>query len=318
MTPNRFTARLSVMPRMVRRLATWGAPRHSLVFGPLSLGDDLLCTAVLHEASRRGRPMTMFSNRPELFFHNPDPQAVRPIDDHYLAVLRRLGRPAIAPYYATAPSEPNPPHVIADMCRLAGLDGDIQLRPWLYLTDQERQAAPRLPQQVAIHSSGLSAAIPYPTKEWGAERFASLSRLLAPRYNLVQLGSPRDPVLPGVKLDLRGRTSLREAAAVLANSEAFVGLEGFLVHLARAVDTPAVVIHGGRVPPSLFGYVANHNLHAHPPCSPCGLRDGCPHNVACMTAIAPESVASTLADMTSRPRDGSLKSQTYRLDAGLP
>ncbi len=318
MSFRRLTRRITVLPRMAKRLAAWGVPRRSLVFGPLSLGDDLLCTAVLREARRRGRPMVMFTARPELFWHNPDPLAVHPIDDHYLALLRRLGRPAISPYYATFPPDTTPPHVIADMCRLAGIDGEIQLRPWLHLTDPERAAAPRLPHQVAIHSSGLAAAIPYMTKEWGGERFASLARILAPHHSLVQLGSLRDPLLPGVALDLRGRTSLREAAAVLANSEAFVGLEGFLVHLARAVDTPSVVIHGGRVQPSLFGYVANRNLHAHPPCSPCGLRDGCPHDLACMTAISPDAVASALADVTQAAKGKVLDTQTYRLHATPP
>ena len=85
-------------------------------------------------------------------------------------------------------------------------------------------------------------------KEWGAGNFGSTARMLAPDFKTVQLGSPSDPALP-VDADLRGRTSLREAAAVLANSAAFVGLEGFLSHLARAVDCPAVVVFGGRARP---------------------------------------------------------------------
>lgn len=304
----RWLGRLAVAPRLALRLAAWGVPPRCLVFGPLSLGDDLLCTAVLREGRRRGRPFTMFTARPELFAGNPDPLAVRAIDDHFLALLRRLGRQVVSPYYVTAdPTAPDrdvlPPRpVIAEMCRLAGLDGAVALRPYLALTPGELAAAPRLPRQLALHSTGLAAALPYPTKEWGADRFAALARLLAPDFSLVQLGAPRDPLLPGIALDLRGRTTLRQAAAVQAASLLFIGLEGFLVHLARAVDCPAVVIHGGRAGPGIFDYPENRNLHAAPPCAPCGLRTGCPHDLACLTAIPPATVAAAVRELAARPR----------------
>jgi len=82
-----------------------------------------------------------------------------------------------------------------------------------------------------------------------------LARELARDFKLVQLGTAADPALP-VDKDLRGRTSLREAAAILAASEVFIGLEGFLTHLARAVDCPSVVVQGGRARPETFGYAA--------------------------------------------------------------
>ena len=316
---SRWAGRLAVAPRMASRLLQWGAPARSLVFGPLSLGDDLLCTAILHEARKRGRSMTMFTARPELFLHNPDPASVRPIDDHYLALLRFTGRKVFQPYYVTNdPTAQNrdllpPRHIIAEMARLAGLEGKITLRPYLRLTPSELSAAPRLPRQIAIHSSGLAAAIPYPTKEWGAARFAALARLLAPDFSLVQLGSARDPELPGVTLDLRGRTTLREAAALQANSLLFVGLEGFLTHLARAVDCPSVVVHGGRANPGIFDYSANINLHSTPACSPCGLREGCPHELVCLASIRPEQVVTAVHQLAERSRLQQLPAQTVDL-----
>jgi ADP-heptose:LPS heptosyltransferase len=316
---SRWMGRLATAPRLASRLFKWGLPTRSLVFGPLSLGDDLLCTAVLHEARKRGRPLTMFTARPELFLNNPDPAAVRPIDDHYLTLLRALGRPAIQPYYVSAdPSLPDrditpPHHIIAEMARLTGLTGDIALRPYLNLTASELAAAVRLPRQIAIHSSGLAAALPYSTKEWGSAHFAALAQLLSGDFSLVQLGSPRDPLLPGVALDLRGRTTLREAAAVQAASLLFVGLEGFLTHLARSVDCPSVVVHGGRAAPHTFDYAANLNLHSAPPCSPCGLRNHCPHELVCFSMLTPERVANAVHELLARTRDGLLV-ETFQLN----
>jgi hypothetical protein len=248
----------------------------------------------------------MMTARPELFLGNPDPAHVLPIDDYYVQGLRRLGSEIITPYYVR-PDPLNsgrdlapPRHIIAEMCQLAGLSGRVSLRPYLNLTAIERQAGRICHRQVAMHSTGLGAALPYPAKEWGVERFAEVARRLAPDFNVVQLGSRDDPPLPAV-YDLRGRSSLRKAAAVLAESLCFVGLEGFLPHLARAVECPAVVIFGGRARPEIFGYEANCNLYSALECAPCGLRSGCPHDLKCMQQITPEEVEAAVRTLCTRP-----------------
>ncbi len=295
--------------RFARNVARWGIPTRSLLFGPLSLGDDLLCTAVLREARQRNTPFTMMTARPELFAGNSDSLRVLPINDEYVAGLRRLGARVIQPYYVrTHPADPERDllpsrHVIAEMCALAGLHGTVALRPYLNLTEAERAKGRLFPEQIALHSSGLSARIPYSTKEWSTERWTETARLLRPQAKVIQLGAVTDPALP-VDVDLRGRTTLREAAGVLAASAVFLGLEGFLAHLARAVDCPAVVVMGGRAPAAIFGYSANRNLTAYPECAPCARRTGCPHDLQCMTAITSRAVveaALALAAGSIRP-----------------
>ncbi len=303
---SRALSRLRAAPRVAASLIAHGVPRQLVLFGPLSLGDDLLCTAVLHEARRRGRPLAMMTARPELFRHNPDPTRLLPVDDDLAAGLRRLGSRVIKPYYVS-PDGSNPArdllpgrHVIAEMCALAGLHGKVALRPYLHLTASERAGGRKFPRQIVIHSTGLNAAVPYPTKEWGAKRFTRLIQLIGHGVPLIQLGHRDDPALP-VDLDLRGKTTLREAAAVLSQAELLVGLEGFLVHLARSVDCPAVVVMGGRAPAGVFGYAANRNLTHLPACGGCGLRLNCPHGLACLEAITPEAVARAVQDGLERP-----------------
>ncbi len=301
----RRTARL---PRLAGQFLRWGVPRRALLFGPLSLGDDLLCTAVLREARRRGSPFAMLTARPELFIGNSDPARVLPIDDYYVAALRRTGTRVVQPYYvARDPTNPDrdllpPHHVIAEMCRLAGLTGRIALRPYLSLTKEELSRGRLHERQIALHSTGAAAAIPYGNKEWGAANFATVARLLAADFHLVQVGPAGDPALP-VATDLRGKTSLRETAAVLANSIAFVGLEGFLVHLARAVECRAVVIVGGRALPAAFGYSCNRNLVTAVSCSPCGLINTCDRSRECLTRIEPSAVASAARDLAALPSE---------------
>lgn len=295
------------LPRLVGQFFRWGAPRRALLFGPLSLGDDLLCTAVLREARLRGTPFAMLTARPEVFLGNSDPARVLPIDDYYVAALRRTGARVVQPYYVTrdpqnADRDLLPPrHIIAEMCRLAGLTGRVSLRPYLTLSKDELARGRLHERQIAIHSTGAAAAIPYGNKEWGAANFASVARLLASDFPLVQIGHARDPALP-VATDLRGKTSLRETAAVLANSLAFVGLEGFLVHLARAVECRSVVVIGGRALPATFGYSCNRNLVSQVSCSPCGLINNCDRARECLTSIAPSSVAAAVRDLATLSR----------------
>jgi Glycosyltransferase family 9 (heptosyltransferase) len=310
-----LSRRLGGLAAAVRGLRRHGRPARVLLFGPRSLGDDLLCTAVLREARRRGKAFAVMTNRAELFHENADPAGVIPISDYYAVALRRLGSDVIQPYYVTRdPARPErdllpPRHIIAEMCRLAGLQGEIAVRPYLYLTPEEGSLGTLAPRQVAIHSTCLTASLPYPTKEWGVARLAAVARDLALDFNLVQLGTVADPALP-VATDLRGRTSLREAAAILAASEVFVGLEGFLTHLARAVDCPSVVVLGGRARPETFGYACNVNLCGAVDCSPCGLRDGCPHDLKCLAEILPDTVAAAVRDLAARHPPRPLPAET--------
>ena len=301
-----FSRRARGLFSVTRHLLRYGRPARTLLFGPESIGDDLLCTTVLHEARRRNTPFAMMTNRPELFTGNSDPQAIIPIDDYYAQTLRRLGSRVVQPYYVRpdlshASRDVLPPHhIIAEMCRLAGLTGTITLRPYLTLSDAERHSGRLFPRQIILQSSVLAARIPYLTKEWTVGRMAEVARQLADDATLIQLGSTSDPALPGVN-DLRGKTTLRQAAALLANAELFIGLEGFLTHLARAVDCPAVVVHGGRAPAAVFGYGCNINLHSTVPCSPCGLRRDCPHDLRCMSAIDVCSVVTAARTLLSDP-----------------
>jgi ADP-heptose:LPS heptosyltransferase len=132
-------------------------------------------------------------------------------------------------------------------------------------------------------------------KEWLPDRLQQVVHALRGEYTLVQLGSPTDPPLDGC-LDLRGKTSIRESASIIANSRIFLGQVGFLMHLTRAVDRPAVIIFGGRELPWQSGYSCNTNLVRQLPCSPCWRSSSCINEVerACMRRITVEEVVAAV------------------------
>jgi Glycosyltransferase family 9 (heptosyltransferase) len=281
-------------------LASHGWPRKVIFYGS-GVGDDLLCTTVAHELQKRdaGR-IWVAAKYVELFDGNPDARAV-PLSDWRFCALGRLLGTDVRPLWYTKyepqnDRDPEPPrHIAAMMCEKAGVLGSVTIRPYFFLRQSESEQGKIAENQIAIQSTTRAAATPLQNKEWLPERFQEVIDSLSRHFNFVQLGSPSDPKLDNV-VDLRGKTSLREAAAILQNSVLFVGLVSGLMHVARAVDCAAVIVYGGREQPEISGYVCNRNIRTRPPCSPCWQRNRCDHNRICMTDIASETVIEAVKD----------------------
>lgn len=82
--------------------------------------------------------------------------------------------------------------------------------------------------------------------------------------------------------------TFRHALAVLARAALYIGPEGGLHHGAAAVDTKAVVIFGGFIPPEVTGYDFHVNLTGG--AKACGSLRGCIHCRHAMRAITVDEV----------------------------
>lgn len=287
-----------------RAVARYGIPRRVISYSG-GLGDDLLCGTVAHELRRRGAGRIWVATHfTELFIGNPDLRAVSLADWRYGAFGRLLGIPTTPLWYTRYEPEsdrdPEPArHFIAMMCEKAGITGRIALRPYLYLSDAERRAGRVAPRQIALQSSALGASTPLANKEWYVERMQAVVDGLRDRYTFVQIGVATDPKLKNV-IDVAGKTNVRQAAAILSESRAFVGLASGLMHVARAVDCPSVIVYGGRERPEISGYVCNDNLTRNPPCSPCWKRNRCEYDRVCMATISADDVVRSVDRLLGR------------------
>jgi ADP-heptose:LPS heptosyltransferase len=291
-------AAISAMPRALAEIARVGRPGALVYFG-LAPGDDLLCTPVLDALAATGtRPLWMMSNHPDLFRHNPSVAHVVPYDDGFAWALSLLGiRRLRLRYHDNDPIEDRaiapPGHFIELMARRAGVEDAVRLAPRVYLDEAERAFGRFGDRQLAIQSSAQSARMKVGNKEWYPERFQEVVNALASEFTIVQLGLPSDPLLAGV-VDLRGKTTLRQAAGVLHNSAAFIGLAGFLMHMAKAVGTRSAIVYGGRETPAASGYADNVNLFTALDCAPCWYWNYCPYERACMDRIQPPDVVAAV------------------------
>ncbi len=130
-------------------------------------------------------------------------------------------------------------------------------------------------------------------------------RLQAKGWYLVQLGAAHDDAIQGVDCDLRGKTTLREAAVILKGAACHLGTEGGLTHLARAMETRGVIMFGA-TSVDFFGYPNNINLTTGG-CSSCWLSTKdwyvyCPRNFcepACMASHSPNIIADQVAKLSA-------------------
>ncbi|MBX3749528.1 MAG: hypothetical protein KF897_05530 [Opitutaceae bacterium] len=300
----------------LRLLRRHGRPERVLHFNG-GIGDQLLCSAVAREISRRGGTgLWLATTHPELFRDNPDVELAFPASLDLVPWFRLAGTPIEPVRYAETvfaedrdvpPTEP----IIAALCRSAGLHGSVILRPWLPAV-RRAVLTPRARQRVAVQSSVLTARYPMPNKQWPAERWQAVAMTLTPQVELVQVGSPSDPRIEGA--EDRRQPALLATAAVLADCDLFAGPVGFLMHLARAVDCPAVIVYGGREPPAISGYACNTNLATAPACSPCWQYTRCDHARRCLMDIPAAAVSAAISTALKRAPARPLPAETYELN----
>ncbi len=159
--------------------------------------------------------------------------------------------------------------------------------------------------RIAIHPGSGEYSL---ARRWAPEGFAAVADALAEEYRaqVILVGGEREKeaveeVVESMcsrPINLAGRMTLKQLAALLKGCHLFLGNDSGLVHLAKAVGIPAVAIFG----PSNhrawgpYGGERDKVVRLEMPCAPClyrghqvGLRQGCATR-ECMTEIQPEMV----------------------------
>lgn len=258
------------------------------------LGDSLLFNAVIYAlGQQKGCRYLIGTKHPEIYRGNPYATAL-PFSQgtnykigKFLAPLGGFQAHHIDYYHEGCPPKR---HILTLLSDRVGLTKPIE-KPEIFLNEDERskRLLPETGKQwVAIQSTGLAKWTD--NKNWGAEQFREVVRLLKGKVSLVQLGVEGDPSL-GADLELQGKLPIRDVFVVLRQCRAFVGQVGFLMHASAAVDISSVVIYGGFEAPWQSGYNQNINLYSDIECAPCWLETKCPYQKKCMSIITPGAVA---------------------------
>jgi lipopolysaccharide heptosyltransferase II len=140
-----------------------------------------------------------------------------------------------------------------------------------------------------------------PERRWGAEKFREIAARLRTRgLGVVVVGGKGDEstgeaiTAAGMGLNLAGRTSLAETAAILTKSLLLVTGDSGLLHIAVALGVPTVSLFGPGIARKWAPRSEQHIvLNKHLACSPCtrfGSTPRCPIGARCLTELAVDEV----------------------------
>lgn len=155
-------------------------------------------------------------------------------------------------------------------------------------------------------SGGFAAICPFttrPQKHWLESRWAELANRLHAELGLpaVLLGGPGDQeaakrirnLAAGGLVDLVGRTTLLQAAAIIDRSTLLVGVDTGLSHMGLAFGRPSLLLFGSTCPYLDTTRANARVLYHRMDCSPCRRKPTCRGDFTCMRSIEVEEVLST-------------------------
>ncbi|WP_045221054.1 glycosyltransferase family 9 protein [Desulfonatronum thioautotrophicum] len=163
----------------------------------------------------------------------------------------------------------------------------------------------KVPADTSLSLRGFAAlqlGASEPRRQWPEEYFAHLGDLLWDRCGLcpVLLGTPSERFLAqgyvshttAPFIDMVGRTSLPELAAVLCHTNLLVTNDTGTMHLAAGLGRPVAAIFLATAQPWDTGpyQVGSLCLEPNLDCHPCAFGTACGHDEACRRAISPRQV----------------------------
>ncbi len=193
-----------------------------------------------------------------------------------------------------------------EYCRLAGMDYQ-NLKPIFKPTYEEIQKISELAGSksyvVLAPGGGRNVRDFVPEKKWPIDRWEQIAQfLMLLNYQVFLVGGKDDfseiSSIDGV--NLAGKLSWGETAALISKAEIFVGNDSGPAHLAVAVDTLALVLFGPTDPDTLYERGSITTIRTDVSCSPCysnSIFPGCRNDKKCMTSITIKKVKATLEEM---------------------
>ena len=168
-------------------------------------------------------------------------------------------------------------HIISQICEVYGIQNP-EIRCELYLSEPEKIFLDDF--RLSFGNEKYIAIEPHTKDEYTVnktypfEKWQYVVDEISKHIKVVQIGQKTDRILKGCT-DLTGTTSFREAAAIISDSELFIGPEGGLMHAANAVDKCSIIVITGFIHPRMTCYPKNTNIWIGNKHGPCGLKTRC-------------------------------------------
>ncbi len=197
-----------------------------------------------------------------------------------------------------------------DIANILGF-ADTEMDFSIAVTADDRHHAAGLLKEAGLEGKSRHAVLVpgtrWETKCWPPDRYGQLAALIRRRYGLssVLVGGPTDVAIGDIAanasdsaaVNLCGRTTLRQLAALIERSSIVVTADSTPMHLAAALDRPLVALFGPTNPQRTGPHGRGLDvMRLDLECSPCYLRRlrQCPHDHRCMDRLTVEEVAAAI------------------------
>lgn len=174
-----------------------------------------------------------------------------------------------------------------------------------HLSADERIAAERHVAHLSRRFAVLFVGTRWPSKQWFPAQMTACVERLSDRFNLdaVLLGGKDEQSIAAevaadsqrALMNLTGKTTLREAIALIQKAVLAIGPDTGLMHIAAAVETPVISLWGATDPvrtgPHRFAELV---LRGTAPCAPCRRRT-CPIGRICLSSIGAEQIEAKIS-----------------------
>lgn len=104
-------------------------------------------------------------------------------------------------------------------------------------------------------------------------------------------------------INLAGKTSLPETAALIRGAALVIGVDTGLTHMGNAVDTPTIALFGATSPYTYVGNDCSKIIYLDRFCSPCKRNPTCNKKYQCMSDITPDTVLTAIKPLMLQARD---------------
>lgn len=201
----------------------------------------------------------------------------------------------------------------------AGIPISTRLPKLVLSQEEERLAQDFLRERdvsLSHRSVGIHFGAKHPTKRWGDEKFAELTRMLAKEVDLNVLVLPSKEDLSQEKLFREGggnifwtgALSLRELKTVISRCEMLVCNDSGVMHVAVGLGVPVVAVFGPTHPCLGFYPLGEDDmlLSSYERCSPCSLHGekGCFRDKRhCMENVSVSQVFDATTSILSKKRE---------------
>jgi ADP-heptose:LPS heptosyltransferase len=130
-------------------------------------------------------------------------------------------------------------------------------------------------------------------REWNLKKWEIVVSKF-PKVTFIQIGKLEDNYIKGT-IDLRGKTTIRGALALIKYSKFCIGVDSFINHASFLTKTKGIILFGPSVP-TVKGYEQNINLYKYANCSPCRNSINCRENKACLNTITVDDVSKCISN----------------------